>query len=58
MAEVTDYEVIHTMLKDAFIAVHAIYGDEGLLKVSEHMKLAARTREQNAYIDELEKILP
>ena len=52
------YELIHMMLKDAFVAVQAIYGDEGLLKVAEHMKLAARIREQNDYLDEIEKILP
>lgn len=42
------------MLIDAFNAVEAIYGVEGLAKVTSHMKASAKARERNDEIDALD----
>ena len=48
--------IVSIMLQDAFNAVEALYGEEGLLAVVRRMKMAAKARDSNAELDELERV--
>jgi hypothetical protein len=54
--DVTGYAITQLILNDALGAIVAIYGDEGLSKVVEHMKQAAKSRQSNAEMDALESM--
>jgi hypothetical protein len=50
----TRAHLLQLMLNDALDSVKALYGEDGLQKVINHMRLTNRTRESNSEIDKFE----